>query len=93
MKNLIKAIIEDCKNAQEKHEAYQEMQRFWKRDIEPTAPIDFMTLHYLPKKLRKFIEWKINITNKFFNWAWDFKRLSLITLMMICAIIYIVFNQ
>ena len=92
MKKLIKAIQEDCLRAQENHEEYQRMQRFWKQDIEPTAIIDFMTFDYLPDRLRKIVIWKVEMMNRFFNWAWDFRRFSLLTLVMICAIIYIVFK-
>lgn len=92
MKKLIKAIQEDCRRAQENHEEYQRMQRFWKQDIEPMAPIDFMTFDYLPDKLRKIIVWKVEMMNSFFNWAWDFRRFSLLTLTMLCLIIYLIFG-
>ena len=93
MKNSIKEFIQDLQRAQENHEEYQRLQHFYKgQHSEPMALIEFMHLDYLPKRLVKFIYWKINITNRFFAWAWDFQRLSLITLAMICAIIYIVFK-
>ena len=93
MKKIFKKIIEDIQRAQENHEEYQRLQHFYKgKYAEPMALIEFMHLDYLPKRLVKFIHWKVDMTHKFFNWAWDFRRLSLITLAMICAIIYIVFN-
>ena len=92
MKKLIKAIIEDILSAQEKHEEYQRLQRFFKHDVEATAPIDFMTFNYLPQRVIRLIEWKIDFCNKFFAWAWDFRRFSLLTLAMICVLIYIVFG-
>lgn len=92
MKKLIKAIQEDCRRAQENHEEYQRMQRFWKQDIEPTAIIDFMTFDYLPDRLRKIVIWKVEMMNRFFNWAWDFRRFSLLTLTMLCLIIYLIFG-
>ena len=93
MKNLIKEFIQDLERAQENHEEYQRLQHFYKgQHSEPMALIEFMHLDYLPKRLVKFIHWKIDITNRFFAWAWDFQRLSLITLAMVCSIIYIVFK-
>lgn len=93
MKKIFEKIIEDIQRAQENHEEYQKLQVFYKgKYAEPKALIEFMHLDYVPKRLRKFIEWKVNVIHKFFDWAWDFRRFSLITLVMICAIIYIVFN-
>lgn len=92
MKNLIKSIIEDCRYAQEKHEEYQRLQQFFKNDTEATAPIDFMTFEYLPHKLRRLIDWKVKWLNWFFNWAWDFHRISLLTLTMLGFIIYLIWG-
>lgn len=93
MKNLIKEFMQDLQRAQEHHEEYQRLQHFYKgKYAEPKAPIEFMHFDYLPQRLVRLIEWKVDLINNFFAWLWDFHRLSFLTLLMVCAIIYLVFK-
>ena len=93
MKNLIKEFVQDIQRAQEHHEEYQRLQYFYKgKYAEPKALIEFMHFNYLPQRLVKLIKWKVDLINNFFAWLWDFHRLSFLTLLMICAIVYLVFK-
>lgn len=93
MKNIFKQFMQDIQQAQEHHEEYQRLQVFYKGDnAESKALIEFMHFDYLPKKIIKIIEWKVDLINKFVDWMWDFHRISLLTLVMICSIIYILFR-
>lgn len=91
--SIVNKIIQDYRTAVDNHEQYQRCQGFFKgSNSEPMAVIEFMTFDYLPDKLKRFVTWHTNIFNKFFNWWMNFHRLSFLTLLMLCAIVYIVFN-
>ena len=93
MKNLIKEFVQDIQRAQEHHEEYQRLQYFYKgKYAEPKALIEFMHFDYLSQRLVRLIKWKVDLINNFFAWLWDFHRLSFLTLLMICAIVYLVFK-
>ena len=93
MKNLIKEFVQDIQRAQEHHEEYQRLQYFYKgKYAEPKALIEFMHFDYLSQRLVRLIKWKVDLINNFFSWLWDFHRLSFLTLLMICAIVYLVFK-
>lgn len=92
--SIINKILEDYQRAGENFEHYQKMQKFFKgQHSRPQALIDFMHFDYLPKPLIKLIEFNTKYLNKFFNWWLDFHRLSFLTVLMICAIIYLVFGK
>jgi hypothetical protein len=51
-----------------------------------------MSLHYVPKPIKRLMFLKMEWMNKFFNWWMDYRKISVLTLAMIVAIIWLV-NQ
>lgn len=91
--SMLNKILEDYQTAAENKEFYDRCQVFYKgTQAEPNALIEHMSLHYVPKPVKKFLFFKMNWMNKFFNWWMNFHRLSFLTLVMICAIIYLIFG-
>jgi len=92
MMKLLNNFIKDLHYAQDKQEQYNRLVLFYKgEDAETTSLMEYMTFDYLPVKLQKIIQWKINKINWFFHWMWNFKCVSFLILIMICLIIYLIF--
>ena len=92
--SILKQFIEDYQTAAENKEFYDRCQSFYKGShAEPNALLEHMSLHYVPKPIKRAMMFKMTLMNKFFNWWLDFHRLSFLTVLMICAIIYLVFGK
>lgn len=90
MMTLLNKIIKDLHVAQDNQEEHNRLAVFYKgNDAELTSLVEHMSFDYLPVKLQKLIYWKIDKINWFFKWIWDFERISFLTLIMICLIIYL----
>lgn len=89
--NIIKKFIKDYQTASENKEFYDQCQRFYKgQHAESNALMEHMSLHYLPKSLKTLMFWKMNLMNSFFNNWLSFKKFSVLTLVMIVAIIWLI---
>ena len=89
---MLNKFIEDYQTAADNKEFYDRCQKFYKgSDAEPNALIEHMSLDYMPKPIKQLMFLKMEWMNKFFNWWFDFRILSVLTLIMICAIIILVF--
>lgn len=88
---MLNKFIEDYQRAADNKEFYDHCQNFYKgKHAEPNALMEHMSLHYLPKPIKKVMFWKMNIMNSFFNNWLSFKKISVLTLVMIVAIIWLV---
>ena len=91
---MLNKFIEDYQTAADNKEFYDRCQKFYKGfNAEPNALIEHMSLDYVPKPIKKMMFLKMDWMNRFFNWWLDFHRLSFLTVLMICAIIYLVFAK
>lgn len=91
---MLNKFIEDYQTAADNKEFYDRCQKFYKgSNAEPNALIEHMSLDYVPKPIKKMMFLKMDWMNRFFNWWLDFHRLSFLTVLMICAIIYLVFAK
>ena len=86
---MLQKIIEDIQRAQEYQEEYLRLRSLFKGENAhgSGALIEFMELDYVPKRIKKFLLWKVNITNRLFAWMFDWHRISLITIILMGIII------
>lgn len=91
---MLNKFIEDYRTAADNKEFYDRCQKFYKgSNAELNALIEHMSLDYVPKPIKKMMFLKMDWMNRFFNWWLNFHRLSFLTVLMICAIIYLVFGK
>ena len=86
---MLHKILRDIQRAQEHQEEYLRLRSLFKGEnaTGSGALIEFMELDYVPNRIKKFLLWKVNITNRFFAWMFDWHRISLITIILIGIII------
>jgi len=90
---MLNKFIEDYQTAADNKEFYDRCQKFYKgSNAEPNALMEHMSLHYVPKPIKRIMFLKMEWMNKFFNWWLDYRKISVLTLAMIVAIIWLV-NQ
>ena len=87
--DMLHRILRDIQRAQEYQEEYLRLRSLFKGENAhgSGALIEFMELDYVPKRIKKFLLWKVNITNRLFAWMFDWHRISLITIILIGIII------
>jgi hypothetical protein len=90
---MLNKFIEDYQTAADNKEFYDRCQKFYKgSNAEPSALMEHMSLHYVPKPIKRIMFLKMEWMNKFFNWWLDYRKINVLTLAMIVAIIWLV-NQ
>ena len=90
---MLNKFIEDYQTAADNKEFYDRCQKFYKgSNAEPNALMEHMSLHYVPKPIKRLMFLKMEWMNKFFNWWMDYRKINVLTLAMIVAIIWLV-NQ
>ena len=90
---MLNKFIEDYQTAADNKEFYDRCQKIYKgSNAEPNALMEHMSLHYVPKPIKRIMFLKMEWMNKFFNWWLDYRKINVLTLAMIVAIIWLV-NQ
>ena len=85
---MLNKFIEDYQTAADNKEFYDHCQKFYKgTDAEPNALLEHMSLHYVPKTVKTILFLKMKWINQFFNWWLDYRKINVLTLVMIFAII------